>query len=730
MSNDVKVLIKTGEENRTKIKYRPTQGIKTKTSTVYLWDPSFIGTVGETLAKADALIEKTTGLDKQVKEIQETVDNQVKIINDPEYKSVGENISTIKATGENISQVNIVASNIDDVKAVSSNIGSVGIVGKNITEVKAVAGSIVKVQEVANNRPNIDTVAGNITDVGTVAENIEVIKDAPYFVEKTQDYAEKAKLYAETAKGLPTFAEFTTNRIEPSVNGAYEKNGQIFDADDFTGPDNPYKLITEGKVPSIDLTEKVYNLPAIEGNPTIENGVISGFTKTDYARICIPSPREQFEIIIKFNTPNLSTVQSLLDWTNNAQSYKTLILRLGTNGLITCWASESGSGWDLINNHQFPGLVFEANKDQYMKFEWKNGNYALAKSEDGENWSYCNNKVASLFPIASMDEAIGISVLDNTNPFKGTIDLKEFKITIDNKIYWQYEYANEYEKQLALTGGCNKFGLDTVNRKFRLPTAKCREIVSQNTIGNTAITLYSDGYIKYKIHLSASDSSYKSRAVSLPIEMANTEYLVYGISRNNTSFSKQYGLQVIEKKTDSFLLGYIVSYPDGEICVEGYSKLYHNVLRKMIQLSSEAKEMTSLEDYTNRIEKKANEEIAKVNLTGLDNKANRNLSNITEEAKAKIVNWGAPDITTGITVPVGLFTPSYDGYFAYTVSGGSGGGDFNLKDENDNVIFSNHPDYFNKHGGLIRLSKGTTYKIATHNLTIAIFTFYKCNSEV
>lgn len=642
MSNDVKVVIKTGEENRTKIKYRPTQGIKTKTSTVYLWDPSFIGTVGETLAKADALIEKTTDLDKQVQEIQETVDNQVKIINDPEYKLVGENINTIKATGENISQVNTVASNIDDVKAVSDSIESVEIVGENITEVKAVAGSIVKVQEVANNRTNIDTVANNITDVGTVAENIDVIKDAPYFVEKTQDYAEKAKLYAETAKGLPVFAEFTTNRIEPSINGAYEKNGQIFDADDFTGPDNPYKLITEGKVPSIDLTEKVYNLPAIEGNPTIENGVISGFTKTDYARICIPSPREQFEIIIKFNTPNLSSVQSLLEHNDptSIKDYKALILRLGTNGLITCWCTRSGSGWDLLNNYQFTGVVFEANKDQYMKFEWKNGNYAIAKSEDGENWSYCNNVATSLAPIVSMDEVIGMEIENNLYPFKGTIDLKEFKITIDNKVYWQYEYANEYEKQLALTGGCNKFGLDTVNRKFRLPTAKCREIVSQNTIGSTSLTLYSDGYIKYKIHLFAKNTSYGSKDVALPIEMANTEYLVYGISRNNTSFSQTYNLQIINKKTNSFLLGYIVAYPDGEICVEGYSASYHNVLRKMIQLSSEAKEMTSLEDYTNRIEKKANEEIAKVNLTGLDNKANKNFSNITEEAKEVITHTG------------------------------------------------------------------------------------------
>lgn len=665
MSNDVKVVIKTGEENRTKIKYRPAQGIKTKTNTVYLWDPSFIGTVGETLAKADALIEKTTGLDKQVQEIQETVDNQVKIINDPEYKSVGENISTIKATGENISQVNIVASNIDDVKAVSDNIGSVEIVGENITEVKAVAGSIVKVQEVANNRTNIDTVAGNITDVGTVAENIEVIKDAPYFVEKTQDYAEKAKLYAETAKGLPTFAEFTTNRIEPSVNGAYEKNGQIFDADDFTGPDNPYKLITEGKVPSIDLTEKVYNLPAIKGNPTIENGVISGFTKTDYTRIYIPSPREQFEIIIKFNTPNLSSVQPILesDDPKKFKDYKALILRLGTNGLITCWASSDGSKW-FIDNYTFSGVVFKANKDQYLKFEWKNGNYALAKSEDGENWSYCKNTVASTKSIFTMGESIGVNFRNNLVPFKGTIDLKEFKITIDNKVFWQYEYANEYEKQLALTGGCNKFGLDTVNRKFRLPTAKCREIVSQNTIGDTTITLYSDGYVKYKIAMKSPSASYCSKEVALPIEMADTEYAVYGISRNNTSFSETYNLQTIDKNTGSFMLGYIVAYPDGVICVEGYSKLYHNVLRKMIQLSSEAKEMTSLEDYTSRIEKKTNEEIAKINLTGLDNKANKNFSNITEEAKEVIAHTGhfSYSAEDKILIPAQPWVAPADGY--------------------------------------------------------------------
>ena len=667
MSNDVKVVIKTGEENRTKIKYRPTQGIKTKTSTVYLWDPSFIGTVGETLAKADALIEKTTDLDKQVQEIQETVDNQVKIINDPEYKSVGENINTIKATGENISQVNTVASNIDDVKAVSDSIESVEIVGENITDVKAVAGSIVKVQEVANNIANIDTVAGNITDVGTVAENIEVIKEAPYFVEKTQDYAEKAKLYAETAKGLPVFAEFTTNRIEPSINGAYEKNGQIFDADDFTGPDNPYKLITEGKVPSIDLTEKVYNLPAVVGELTIENGIVSGFnTNKNFMLLAAPTPNKSLEFIVKFNPASLSAEGAICDRGEGKtlRDWNGIIFRLTTSGTIRCYISSSGNSWDVCENKVWSDLVFVANKEQWLKLEWKNNNYYLAKSDDGTNWTYSSLSFAKAYP-PIINECIGSNAYDNGLTFNGTVDVKELKIIIDGKTYWQYEYANEYERQLALTGGCNKFGLDTVNRKFRLPTAKCREIVSETQTGLDHITLYSDGWVRQELVLSSSSTT-PTQIKPLPVEMADLSYsiTVLPVQKSiNTSNSP-----VIFMKTGNKIgISYITitnEYFATVIVVEGYSVSYHNVLRKMIQLSSEAKEMTSLEDYTSRIEKKANEEIAKVNLTGLDNKANKTFSNITEEAKEVITHTGHFSYSTEdkILIPTQPWVAPADGY--------------------------------------------------------------------
>lgn len=335
MSNDVKVLIKTGEENRTKIKYRPTQGIKTKTSTVYLWDPSFIGTVGETLAKADALIEKTTGLDKQVKEIQETVDSQVKIINDPEYKSVGENISTIKATGENISQVNIVASNIDDVKAVSSNIGSVGIVGENITEVKAVAGSIVKVQEVANNRTNIDTVAGNITDVGTVAENIEVIKEVPTQAANAASSAQEAQTAASMVKtNLPLLFHFWHDKIINDVcylraDTFSWQSGKVYIA--------AYQHLTD------DINGKTLQ------SETIEGITIQFYLADDGDKIC-PASEEQ-NLINLYNTTGIAWYY-LIDEENIR--FKLPRTKLGFEGITSSVGNNTtkildGTGYPEIN---------------------------------------------------------------------------------------------------------------------------------------------------------------------------------------------------------------------------------------------------------------------------------------------------------------------------------------------------------------------------------------------
>ncbi len=162
-------------ENPIRVKLKPAQSIKTKTNNTYLWDPSFLGLVGETLEKADELVEKTAGLDEQVQGIQETVDAQVIIINDPTYQAVSQNLPAINTVGSSIGNVNTVAQNISDITGLVADLTNVNTVAGDLTNINTVAGSISGVNTVAGSISNVNTVASDISRVGLVADDISSV---------------------------------------------------------------------------------------------------------------------------------------------------------------------------------------------------------------------------------------------------------------------------------------------------------------------------------------------------------------------------------------------------------------------------------------------------------------------------------------------------------------------------------------------------------------------------
>lgn len=162
-------------ENPIKVKLKPAQSIKTKTNNTYLWDPSFLGQVGEVMEQADQLVEQTAGLQTQVDDIQRTVDAQVIIINDPTYQAVGNNIASITTVGASIGNVNTVAQNITDITGLVADLSNVNTVAGDLSNINTVAGSISSVNTVAGNISNVNTVASDISRVGLVADDISSV---------------------------------------------------------------------------------------------------------------------------------------------------------------------------------------------------------------------------------------------------------------------------------------------------------------------------------------------------------------------------------------------------------------------------------------------------------------------------------------------------------------------------------------------------------------------------
>ena len=151
-----------------KVKLKPTQSIKTKTNNTYLWDPSFLGVVGEAMEDAQALVNQTAGLADEIGDLQDEVDAQKAIINDPDFQAVANNLSNVLTVGSNITNVNAVGTDIVNVNTVATDISDVSTVAGSIGNVNTVAGSIANVNTVATNITDINTVAGISSDISSV----------------------------------------------------------------------------------------------------------------------------------------------------------------------------------------------------------------------------------------------------------------------------------------------------------------------------------------------------------------------------------------------------------------------------------------------------------------------------------------------------------------------------------------------------------------------------------
>lgn len=191
--------------------------------------------------------------------------------------------------------------------------------------------------------------------------------------------------------------------------------------------------------PFYDLSKENFTK---QGSVTITNGVASGFSTSNYI---IPAcmfdnaygVNTTWEWKVKFNIETLGQFNAILGGDSGSYMldlYVDVTNKLGIN------ISGSGSSYNIAEG-VLGSTVLEAFKDYWVKLGWTGSVYYVDLSEDGINYSReitVNSTTATYsYSYTSHPLCIGFRV---GNFFRGTIDLKETSVYINNT------YNSSYKK--------------------------------------------------------------------------------------------------------------------------------------------------------------------------------------------------------------------------------------------------------------------------------------------
>lgn len=187
----------------------------------------------------------------------------------------------------------------------------------------------------------------------------------------------------------------------------------------------------------------------IYGSPTISEGVVSGFSASNYLTFSdnFRPDTNTWEMLFKVTTGSeLSESEEFVVAISNGFTHET---RYGTrisiyNGKFNFSVTYNGTAWDIPVETATGVYDVQTNTTYYIKFEYDGSAYKLYYSLNGIDFIEDIN-IASSTPIYNSCTACLIGIWNNgsfVKPFLGSIDLSESYIKIDGEIWWQGKKGN------------------------------------------------------------------------------------------------------------------------------------------------------------------------------------------------------------------------------------------------------------------------------------------------
>ena len=332
------------------------------------------------------------------------------------------------------------------------------------------------------------------------------------------------------------------------------KCSNAYDTGEVLSEEKLFKQISERKHSTFDRSKF-----EVVGSPTItDDGIASGFSSSTYLTIpklsSLVGSANSWELDMQFTTPSditSSRVGYLLegntDWCN--------LIRVGGDGTnytgIQVCLTSTGSSYNIASYKQVAHVT--ANTTYWLKLIFTGTEYLCKYSTNGTDFTTVNIATSSL-KISDNSTLLNIGVSKNaTNSFRGSIDLKQFSITVDGKEVFSgnktgIDVINDIEIPYTLSktgskivdvayrdrvidlyeqeGQAGYYTIDEENKNFTLPMGEIYGMIGQRRLISSTVTetnrvdIYSD-----KTCLICGNVA-TAGTINLPIELVNNNYFI------------------------------------------------------------------------------------------------------------------------------------------------------------------------------------------------------------
>lgn len=168
----------------------------------------------------------------------------------------------------------------------------------------------------------------------------------------------------------------------------------------------------------------------IVGSPTISNGIVSGFSASDYLNLqntITLSKDSNIEIVEKINKPSDKNSNSFI----GTETRFGFAIQLNNSGKMAVYVGD-GNSWITSNVGTF---ILDNDTDYYIKIKITNGLFNVLYSVDNINYTLDTSlDISSLTAEEQYNLRLGVA-RNTTNYFNGQIDINQSYIKIANTKY-------------------------------------------------------------------------------------------------------------------------------------------------------------------------------------------------------------------------------------------------------------------------------------------------------
>lgn len=331
----------------------------------------------------------------------------------------------------------------------------------------------------------------------------------------------------------------------------------------------------------------IKNNVSLVGAPVVDNGVISGFSTSNYVKLPqIFNPGSStWEIVIPFSVDNFDTEQSIfMSCIEGSNPNRYLLLAVEPNtGEIRCYYNYEQTNWQTTGSFGAENTI-SAGKKYWVKVEYDGTHLKGSLSTDGDDYTLCLNEEIAVPATASTNNITTLGLYaanEKTMPLNGSIDLKECYIKIDNELWWSgattatknpngHIFYDIKDKEVVddwfdTYGIADFYGVDKENERIFLPrnskffqfttdTTKVNDMVEAGlpnitgTFGGTR-----------DVAVAPTGAFYRNGWTPAPGAGSDTSAIAFDASRSNSLYGKS---DTVQPPSSLKLLYYVVGNTD------------------------------------------------------------------------------------------------------------------------------------------------------------------------